>query len=325
MACCRRSGASSAPGGPRRGGPRGCPGSTPEQFLGEPWGRTRSTPSGWSAAVLAGRDPEAAIGVFTADHVIEPVAGSRGSSPRDSRWSSNSRRRWSPLALRPPAPPPATATWSWAKPNWTCIGRGVRQFREKPDLETAQKYFEAGPSGSSGTAGCSSGGPHAAGLHPPLRSRGPRGADADRRRLGHAAPAGRSGRGLPALKKISVDYAVMEPASRDPAAGTAASLLGGGDSHAAPLARRGLLAGRLPRLARGTSTATPWRPSGRCCWRPADCWRPPAIRAPDCHDRLRGSGDLHTPDATLVCRRRPGRRRQELHRQIAARWGEELT
>ena len=45
----------------------------PEQFLGEPCGRDTLNAVGFSAAVLARRDPEAVIGVFTADHVIEPV------------------------------------------------------------------------------------------------------------------------------------------------------------------------------------------------------------------------------------------------------------
>ena len=44
-----------------------------EQFLGEPCGRDTLNAVGFSAAVLARSDPEAAIAVFTADHIIEPV------------------------------------------------------------------------------------------------------------------------------------------------------------------------------------------------------------------------------------------------------------
>ena len=48
--------------------------SLPEdQFLGEPVGRDTLNAVGYSAAVIAGRDPEAVIAVFTADHIIEPL------------------------------------------------------------------------------------------------------------------------------------------------------------------------------------------------------------------------------------------------------------
>ena len=46
---------------------------SPARFLGEPTGRDTLNAVGLSAFVLAGRDPEAVIGVFTADHLIEPV------------------------------------------------------------------------------------------------------------------------------------------------------------------------------------------------------------------------------------------------------------
>ena len=42
-------------------------------FLGEPMGRDTLGAVGFSAAVLAAKDPEAVIGVFTSDHIIEPV------------------------------------------------------------------------------------------------------------------------------------------------------------------------------------------------------------------------------------------------------------
>ncbi len=45
-----------------------------EQFLGEPVGRDTLNAIGLGAAVIAVRDPQAVIAVFTADHLIEPVA-----------------------------------------------------------------------------------------------------------------------------------------------------------------------------------------------------------------------------------------------------------
>jgi mannose-1-phosphate guanylyltransferase len=47
--------------------------SSRDRFLGEPVGRDTVNAVGFSAAVIAREDPEAVIGVFTADHLIEPV------------------------------------------------------------------------------------------------------------------------------------------------------------------------------------------------------------------------------------------------------------
>jgi mannose-1-phosphate guanylyltransferase len=49
-----------------------------ERFLGEPTGRDTLNAVGFSAAVIARRDPEAVIAVFTADHLIEPVEPATG-------------------------------------------------------------------------------------------------------------------------------------------------------------------------------------------------------------------------------------------------------
>src|SRR5689334_10377509 len=44
-----------------------------EQYIAEPVGRDTVNAVGLSAAVIARRDPQAVIAVFTADHLIEPV------------------------------------------------------------------------------------------------------------------------------------------------------------------------------------------------------------------------------------------------------------
>jgi mannose-1-phosphate guanylyltransferase len=48
-------------------------GLTEERFLGEPVGRDTLNAVGLAAAVLTAKDPEAIIGTFTADHIIEPI------------------------------------------------------------------------------------------------------------------------------------------------------------------------------------------------------------------------------------------------------------
>ena len=49
------------------------PGMTEARYFSEPVGRDTVNAVGFVAAVLAQRDPEATIAVFTADHLIEPV------------------------------------------------------------------------------------------------------------------------------------------------------------------------------------------------------------------------------------------------------------
>ena len=65
-------------------------------------------------------------------------------------------------------------------------------------------------------------GRHVAGLHSPLRAGESCGLDANRRRLGRPGRQAVLEEVYPSLKKISVDYAVMEPASRDAAVTVAA-------------------------------------------------------------------------------------------------------
>jgi mannose-1-phosphate guanylyltransferase len=49
------------------------PNLSEENFIGEPCGRDTANAVGLSAEVIGGRDSEAVIGVFTADHIIEPI------------------------------------------------------------------------------------------------------------------------------------------------------------------------------------------------------------------------------------------------------------
>ena len=156
-------------------------------------------------------------------------------------------------------------------------------------------------------------------MHPPLPAGELRRADAHRRGLGHA----RNARPLldeiyPKLKKISVDFAVMEPASRDPAVLVAA----------VPMPLEWLDVGSWPSLARtcphdeqGNALA-----AGRTLLMDtrgtlvASSEPDHVIAAVGCEDLI----IVHTPDATLVCRA-DGPIIKELHRQVAERWGTAAT
>ena len=289
----------------------------PERLLGEPCGRDTLNAVGFSAAVLARRDPEAIIAVFTADHVIEPV----------DQFQAIVSAGYELVEQHPEAlvtfgvAPTGAATGYGYLELGESFGRSawrLRQFREKPDLETAREYCRAGPERFLWNSGmfvwradtllkC-------IGRHAPRNHAGlMRIADAwdtPRRRTVLEAV-------YPTLPRISVDFAVMEPASRDPAVSVVAI----------PMPLRWLDVGSWPSFA-------------QTCARDEQGNALAAERAllMDTHGTLAVSSDpshlvaalgcddliiVHTPDATLVCRADRADSIKELHQQIAERYGQE--
>jgi mannose-1-phosphate guanylyltransferase len=298
---------------------RALPQLGPERFLGEPCGRDTLNAVGFGAAVLARRDPEATIAVFTADHVIEPV--DRFQAIVDAGFTLVERHPETLVTFGIAATGAATG-YGYLELGASLGGsaRRVRQFREKPDLETARRYFDAGPETFLWNSGmfvwraqtlleC-------IGRYAPQNYAGlmriAEAWDTPRRR----AVADEV---YPTLTKISVDYAVMEPASRDRAVTVAAI----------PMPLRWLDVGS-------------WTSLAQTCPRDEHGNALAAERTLllDTHGTLAASSDpkhliaaigcddliiVHTPDATLVCRSDCEDSIKELHRQIAARWGDELV
>jgi mannose-1-phosphate guanylyltransferase len=117
-------------------------------ILGEPQGRDTANAVGFSAAVLAKRDPAAVMAVVTADHVIEPVdtfqAALRtafdvaaehpkslvtfGIVPTHGHTGLGYVQRGEPLVLK----------------NGSRSAFKVQAFKEKPDKATADRYAESG-------------------------------------------------------------------------------------------------------------------------------------------------------------------------------------
>lgn len=295
---------------------RAIPQLGPEQFLGEPCGRDTLNAIGFSAAVLARRDPQATIGVFTADHVIEPVE--QFQTIIDAGYALVEQH------------PEALVTFGIA-PTGPAIGYGylelgqrfggaawrLRQFREKPDLATAKQYFAAGPEKFLWNSGMFVW--RASTLLECIRRYAPEN-HAGLIRIAEAWDTPRRQAVLeeiyPTLKKISVDFAVMEPASRDPAVAVVAIPMpldwldvGSWTSLAqtCPHDKQGnaIAAGRTLLIdTRGTLAASS-DPSH-------------LIAAIGCDDLI----IVHTPDATLVCRADCADSIKELHRQVAERYGE---
>jgi mannose-1-phosphate guanylyltransferase len=112
------------------------------QVLGEPMGRDTANAVGFSAAVLAKRDPEAVFAVLTADHIIEPV----------DVFQNALRLAFAAVEKRPEY----LLTFG-IKPTYAATGFGymqrgaqiaglpgvyqVRTFKEKPQKSLAEQYF----------------------------------------------------------------------------------------------------------------------------------------------------------------------------------------
>ncbi len=116
-------------------------------LFGEPEGRDTANAVGLPAAVLHKRDPEAVIAVVTADHVIEPIA----------RFQEALRQAFTVAKDQPSALVTFGIVPNFGHTGLGYIHRGeslkagikesgykVLAFKEKPDKETADRYVDSG-------------------------------------------------------------------------------------------------------------------------------------------------------------------------------------
>ncbi len=267
----------------------------PTQFLGEPCGRDTLNAVGFSAALIALADPDAVIAVFTADHLIEPVSEFLKIIETGFKVAEQNASTLVTFGINPTH---AATGYGYLQlgPDIGNGARRVEQFKEKPDLATATQYIEAGPSRYLWNSGMFVW--HARTLLDCIRRYHPENHAA----LMTIAAAWTTpdrvavlNRVYPTLKKISVDFAVMEPASRDPSITVAA----------VPMPLNWLDVGSWPSFAqtcaadtnRNTLAAAKTlllRSSGNLV----------ASSDPNHLITLVGCKDLiviHTPEATLIC------------------------
>lgn len=190
-----------------------------ENLLGEPSGRDTANAVGFVASILHHRDPGAVMAVVTADHVIEPidqfqsalrtafnvVAGEPralvtfGILPTHGHTGLGYIHRGEPLEM----------------PDGTSGAYRVQSFREKPDKPTADRYVESGRyywnSGMFVWRCDTVLGEISAHLPESYKGLQEIGAAWDTPRRDEVANDI-----YPNLPRISIDYAVMEPASRQP-------------------------------------------------------------------------------------------------------------
>ncbi len=293
------------------------PGWSGEQFLGEPAGRDTLTAVAFSAAVIARKDPEAVIAVFPADHVIEPVEQFREIV---SNAYSVVERHPDVLATFGIAPSQASTAYGYLELGGT-IEPGVstvRQFREKPDDATAASYFSAGPSRYLWNSGMFVW--RASTLLDCVRRYEPAVYEGVSR-IAAAWDTPERGavlaRTYPELKKLSVDYGVMEPASRDSSVRVAAI----------PMPLRWLDVGSWPMFAKtcaadeyGNALAAERHLLAHTSNTLVASSDPRHVIATiGCEDLI----IVHTPDATLVCPAGRAEQIKELHRMLGEKFGGE--
>ena len=288
------------------------------QYLGEPMGRDTLSALGYSAMVLSRLDPEAVMGVCTADHLIEPEAEFRRIFAQGFALAEQRPDLLVTFGISPTGP--ATG-FGYLELGDVLEGpaRRVVQFREKPELADAREFFAAGPERFLWNSGMFVW--RAATFLDCIRRYQPE-THAALLRLGDAWGTSSQPAALaevyPKLKKISVDFAVMEPASRDPNVCVAAIPM--------PLQWLDIgswiaFAETCPHDAQGNALAAEkhlLHQTARTLVASSDPGH--LIATIGCEDMI----VIHTPDATLVCRADQAEAIKELHRLVGERYGSEM-
>jgi len=185
------------------------------QFLGEPCARDTLNAVGFSAAILSKKDPDAIIAIFTADHIIEPIDQFLKIVDQGYRLAE---QRPQTLVTFGIAPTHAASGYGYLQLSTPIEGGAsiVDQFKEKPAADIADRYFKAGASKYLWNSGMFVW--RASTLLDCIRHYHPENyAGLMKIAAAWGTPAQQNilEEIYPTLKKISVDFAVMEPASRD--------------------------------------------------------------------------------------------------------------
>ncbi|MDG2094564.1 MAG: mannose-1-phosphate guanylyltransferase [Phycisphaerales bacterium] len=187
---------------------------TDDQILGEPEGRDTVNAIGLTAAVLLKQDPDASFAVLTADHLIEPQDRFRTALKTGFDLVKDDPRRLITFGITPTYPATGYGYVELGKDIGGSDARETIQFVEKPDEPTAQGYLDLGNFlWNSGMFIFS-----AAGFMDALEAYLPEsaaGLNTIAEAWGGPEQTAVLKRIYPTLPKISVDYAIMEPASKD--------------------------------------------------------------------------------------------------------------
>ncbi len=185
----------------------------PENLLGEPVGRDSLNAVAWPAAVIARRDPDAVIAQLTADQLIEPVDAFVTALEEAFAVAEADDRALVTLGVVPTSPHTGYGYLHRGEPVPGCpTACAVREFREKPDADTAAAYLASGEywwNAGMFVWRAATFLDQLAALEPATHASV----------LELAADPGRLDEIFPTLRKTSVDFGIMEPVSQGAASG----------------------------------------------------------------------------------------------------------
>ncbi|MEX2213265.1 MAG: mannose-1-phosphate guanylyltransferase [Phycisphaeraceae bacterium] len=293
-------------------------GFDPQRYLGEPEGRDTVNAVAFAAAVIGKLDPDAVIAVFTADHVIEPVDRFQQIVKTGFDLAEKHGDALITFGITPTHASPAYGYLQLGKPFENGSLR-VEQFHEKPEPDVAAEYFAGGPTRYLWNSGMFVW--RASALMDCIRRYMPESFE-KLTRIAAAWGTPEQEKTIhelyPTLKKISVDFAVMQPAAEDPTVKVIA----------VPMPLRWLDVGSWPALAQvcdhdENANATSGgrhviEGSARTLIASSDPNH--VIAAVGCEDLI----IVHTPQATLVCHKSKAEAIKNVHKQVGERFGEEL-
>lgn len=282
-----------------------CPQLPPGNVIAEPVGRDTAAAVGLAALLVGRRSPQATLAMLPADHVIHDAGAFR--SVLDAAFAAAAAEPWLvTIGIRPAEPATGYGYIQRASMIARAEGRDVfevKRFVEKPDLDTARAYLESGDYLWN------------AGMFvwsvPTIRAA--LAAHEPELAAGLAAIEGelQAGRGVDdalaahfqGLKKISIDYAVMEKAKN---VVTIAATFDWDDVGAWPAIMRHLPADASGNVLRGNALVE----SGDGNLVVSDSQHLVAVVGVD--DLI----VVHTPDATLVCPKAHAQRVKELLKRL---------
>ena len=190
-----------------------------ERILGEPMGRDTVNAVGFAAAVFQKLHKDATFIVLTADHLISPESTFRDRAELAFKLVEQDKKRLVTFSIKPTY---AATGFGYVErgtpiqglPGASGLAYRVARFVEKPDAARAQAYFESGQfAWNSGMFVF-----HAGTFMDCLRRFKPEsyeGLMKIQAAWGTKDQQKVVGEVYPTLPRISVDYAVMEPASQD--------------------------------------------------------------------------------------------------------------
>ena len=307
------------------------PNLTEDRFIGEPMGRDTLNAVGLGCGVLGHKDPEATVAVFTADHLIEPVDEMLKIVEQGYELAESDEPTLVTFGI---APTHAATGYGYLELGDAIGSTGfqpvddgrdahptafvVDQFKEKPEAVIAEQYHAAGPtrylwnSGmfvwkAKNVMGCIE--KYAPENFAALdRLCATWGTDACKAELHDT---------FGKLKKVSVDYAIMEPASKDDAVRVAA----------VPMPLSWLDVGSWPSFGETREQDSEGNASGGCKTVFMDSQNTLAVSDdPDELITTIGVEDLiiiRAGKSTLVCKADDAERIKELHKQVGERLGED--